>query len=427
MIGAIAAHYVEAAAPSADYATEVLADTPLAYWRMGDTAGTTCTDSSGNGRHATYAGSPTLGVTGLVTGDADKAVEFTGTTAQRAEITAAAWMNPTVGITLEAIVKPDDFSNYRSIVDRDLAPYRTWGLRVNQTTGKVEGLVWSQDDAASSPTSLVSTTALTVGTKCHVALTWDGATVRLYINGTLNASVAKSGSMKSSSSPICIGVTHGGSSSAYFSPFDGVIDEVAFYGTALSAARISAHAAAAGEPPAVPLPDPVADDFNRADGALGSTSVGARTWVTAGTGTWAIASNQCRRSGTGDGNAVINTGIADNYAVQVTVRELNGTFPFAIIARGSSATSFVSVFRWGGDWRMAVDGSVSGTAQAGALAVGDVVRVEVTGTTYKVFVNGTQQATYTTSSHATGADTFQGIRGASGTVMRCDDFSVTPL
>ncbi len=51
------------------YADVVLADSPLAYYRLGESSGTTMTDSSGNGRHGTYVGSPTLGAAGLVPGD----------------------------------------------------------------------------------------------------------------------------------------------------------------------------------------------------------------------------------------------------------------------------------------------------------------------------------------------------------------------
>src|SRR5262249_20602336 len=62
------------------YQTEVLADTPLAYWRLGDTSGTTATDASGNGRHGTYQNSPTLNQTGALVGDANGSVLLNGST-----------------------------------------------------------------------------------------------------------------------------------------------------------------------------------------------------------------------------------------------------------------------------------------------------------------------------------------------------------
>ncbi len=55
-------------APSAqaDYRAEVLSDSPIAYWRLGELSGRTATDSSGQGHDATYEngialGAPTVG------------------------------------------------------------------------------------------------------------------------------------------------------------------------------------------------------------------------------------------------------------------------------------------------------------------------------------------------------------------------------
>jgi hypothetical protein len=54
----------------------VLGLSPIAYWRLGEASGTSAADASGNGHTGTYVGSPTLGVAGLLTGDADTAVTF---------------------------------------------------------------------------------------------------------------------------------------------------------------------------------------------------------------------------------------------------------------------------------------------------------------------------------------------------------------
>jgi hypothetical protein len=42
------------------FSTEVLADSPALYARLGDTFGTTAADSSGNGNDGTYTGGFTL-------------------------------------------------------------------------------------------------------------------------------------------------------------------------------------------------------------------------------------------------------------------------------------------------------------------------------------------------------------------------------
>jgi hypothetical protein len=48
----------------ADYASEVDADNPIAYWQFNETSGTTMIDSSGNGNNGSYLGLPVLGQPG---------------------------------------------------------------------------------------------------------------------------------------------------------------------------------------------------------------------------------------------------------------------------------------------------------------------------------------------------------------------------
>lgn len=50
---------------------------PVGYWRLGESSGTTATDRSGNGINGTYNGT-TLAVAGALGGDSDTAVDFDG-------------------------------------------------------------------------------------------------------------------------------------------------------------------------------------------------------------------------------------------------------------------------------------------------------------------------------------------------------------
>lgn len=59
------------------YSDAVLALSPLVYFRLGETSGTTAVDSSGNGHNGTYHGSPTFGQPSAVA-DSDGAVLFDG-------------------------------------------------------------------------------------------------------------------------------------------------------------------------------------------------------------------------------------------------------------------------------------------------------------------------------------------------------------
>ncbi len=54
---------------SSAYSGAVLEKNPVAYWRLGETAGQTAADETGNGHDGTYFGNPTLGQPGAVLGD----------------------------------------------------------------------------------------------------------------------------------------------------------------------------------------------------------------------------------------------------------------------------------------------------------------------------------------------------------------------
>ena len=63
----------------AKYAQEVLADNPVAYWRLGESSGAMAFDESGNGYHGTYVGGVRLGESGpLQSDDAGTCVRFDG-------------------------------------------------------------------------------------------------------------------------------------------------------------------------------------------------------------------------------------------------------------------------------------------------------------------------------------------------------------
>jgi len=61
------------------YSADILALSPVLYWRLGESSGTSAVDASGNGHAGTYVGSPTLAQTGAIAGDANTAVLFNGT------------------------------------------------------------------------------------------------------------------------------------------------------------------------------------------------------------------------------------------------------------------------------------------------------------------------------------------------------------
>ena len=78
-------------------------------------------------------------------------------------------------------------------------------------------------------------TASPVNAWTHVALTYDGATLRLYVNGTQVATPATTGAIQATDSPLWIG-----GNNPYGEYFQGLIDEVRVYNRALTQADIQA-------------------------------------------------------------------------------------------------------------------------------------------------------------------------------------------
>ena len=79
-----------------------------------------------------------------------------------------------------------------------------------------------------------ATAALATNTWTHLAMTYDGTTMRLYVNGTQVATRAQTGSIATSTSALRIG-----GNSVWGEWFSGQIDEVRVYNRALTAAEVA--------------------------------------------------------------------------------------------------------------------------------------------------------------------------------------------
>jgi len=73
-------------------------------------------------------------------------------------------------------------------------------------------------------------TELKVNNWYHIATTWDGKTINVYLDGNLENIVSAGGAFARASWPLYIGL-----SPAYTEPMDGIIDEVAIYNRPLAA------------------------------------------------------------------------------------------------------------------------------------------------------------------------------------------------
>src|SRR6185436_6304953 len=111
------------------------------------------------------------------------------------------------------------------------------------------------------------TSVLPVNTWTHLASTFDGTTVRLFVNGVQVASLAQTVPLATTTATLQIG------GDAYTGEnFAGLIDEVRVYNRALSAAEIQADMGVAVGTPAPPVLDTVAPS---APGTLTATAAGS--------------------------------------------------------------------------------------------------------------------------------------------------------
>lgn len=217
-----------------DYKTAVLADAPAVYWRLGDASGTTAADASGYAaRNGTYVGGISLGAPGLLIHDPDTAATFHQSTAERVELTYAAWMDVS-RITVEALIKTTT-NHTGSIWDRDDNGPRIFQFRLH---GNVLEFI-----LIGSPfVYCTGSTDVLDGRPHHVAATYDGAAIRVYVDGELDATTATTQALPTGAVNLRAGINN---SSGFAQPFAGVLDELALYPTALSEARLATHARAA--------------------------------------------------------------------------------------------------------------------------------------------------------------------------------------
>jgi hypothetical protein len=228
----------------------VLADGPVGYWRLGETSGSTAVDVKG-AANGTYEGGAALGVPGR-TDDGDTAAGFDGVD-DAVGLPDAFDFAGNAPFTIEFLLNRTTISEHRNrwVIAKG-PPHSFPGSPARQgwTVVLYEelhsdpslrnriGIERWRDNAADITSSA---TRIEAGRWYHVAFTYDGATLRTYVNGTLENAGPSALALLDTASPLLF---------ARWFPaeqyFGGVLDDVAVYTYALSGAQIAAHAGRAG-------------------------------------------------------------------------------------------------------------------------------------------------------------------------------------
>ncbi|HSO33424.1 MAG TPA: LamG domain-containing protein [Labilithrix sp.] len=215
------------------YAATVLADSPVAYWRLGETSGTTVKDVSGRGNDGiAVACSP--GASGAILNDPDTAMRFDGLRSSIASVADLTFAG-NVSFSIEAWASPGGGGAvFQHIINKEKSNQQGYAIYMKPTVAVYfERYLDGTGYEARGP-------ALTPNKFAHIVGTYDGATLSIYVNGVLGGIAKDTQTTKALATPFHIGAGE----TANF--FDGVIDEVAVYDKALSPARILAHYRAAG-------------------------------------------------------------------------------------------------------------------------------------------------------------------------------------
>ena len=213
-----------------DYHCLVLADQPLAYWRLNETVGTLFADATGHGYDASMIGAPLLGQDQAVAGDSSIAIS-----GNSGAVVSKQYQNALDNLSLEAWVKTQN-KGWEALFDRDV-----WddpngiGLYIEWQQGQVyfgHYLLASTSQASVSDNQWHHT----VGTVTKVDD--NHYTYTVYLDGAkVGASVGDHAMSASAAGIFAIGVQNGNTNY----PLNGSLSEVAFYDRALTAAQILAH------------------------------------------------------------------------------------------------------------------------------------------------------------------------------------------
>jgi len=223
------------------YADQVMADAPLAFYRLDESSGTVAHDASGNKHDCNFVGGVSFGAKGALAKDSNAAVTFDGVTghvdcgqlfdfAGTSSYTIEMWLNPTIDGQYRGVFGKNVFDVDAGTSGTGMHAY----ISSLQPDAGDNHLTFERLANAQTKESAYSL-GIPSATWMHVVAIYDGSNVRLYIDAALGGSTPAPSSLPTTTAPFVFGTA------TSYTPFNGAIDEVAIYAAALPPNRVLAH------------------------------------------------------------------------------------------------------------------------------------------------------------------------------------------
>lgn len=221
-------------------AAEVLAGSPVGYWRLGEPSGTTATNLGSLGTSGTYNG-PTLAAAGYPASGSDTAADFDGV---NDNVDLGTFDVSGTGLTLSAWINADDFDNgdARIISKAESSGANAaedhWWMLSTQPSGADTVLRFRVKAGGTTNTLVASSGALTAGEWYFASATYDVGTgsMKIFLNGVQVGS--RNHTVGGAVSTDATKTVMVGANPNNYGHFDGRIDEVAIFDKALSQSQL---------------------------------------------------------------------------------------------------------------------------------------------------------------------------------------------
>ena len=207
----------------------------VGYWKLDEGAGTIVSDNSGLGNHGTLVNAKANTWTNGYHGSGLYFDGTTGSGSTYVTIPDAPSLHITSAISFAAWVRCDDTGRDAPILDKE-GPNQ-WSYWFGAFPTSHFGVLLATEASGSWTIQDRSQGVLFPGLWTHIASTWDGTTIRHYINGVqLQETASFGGPISASDAALIIGANVPFSNTAFL----GVLDELRLYNHALSQAEIAA-------------------------------------------------------------------------------------------------------------------------------------------------------------------------------------------